>query len=158
MSDLGKAWREQMQAEASDELCAGEFEQFDFGAIGIVAIGDGDFACGFIDLPDACVGDGDAMGVVGQVSQDLFGAAKRALQIDRPVLFIEGSNALERGDSGPAQLLRQSAQAGHKLAAEEGADCRLREKVALLFWTAPLGGILAEGTGGEDAMEVRMIV
>ena len=33
-----------MQAEASDELCAGEFEQFDFGAIGIVAIGDGDFA------------------------------------------------------------------------------------------------------------------
>ena len=50
MSDLGKAWREQMQAEASDELCAGEFEQFDFGAIGIVAIGDGDFACGFIDL------------------------------------------------------------------------------------------------------------
>ncbi len=49
MADLGKAWREQMQAEASDELCAGEFEQFDFGAIGIVAIGDGDFACGFID-------------------------------------------------------------------------------------------------------------
>ena len=38
MSDLGKAWREQMQAEASDELCAGEFEQFDFGTIGIVAI------------------------------------------------------------------------------------------------------------------------
>jgi hypothetical protein len=28
-------------------------EQFDFGAIGIVAIRDGDFACGFIDLPDA---------------------------------------------------------------------------------------------------------
>ena len=51
------------------------------------------------------------MGVVGQVSQDLLGAAKRALQIDTPVLFIEGSNALERGDSGPAQLLRQSAQA-----------------------------------------------
>lgn len=57
MSDLGKAWREQMQAEALDELCAGEFEQFDFGAIGIVAIRDGDFACGFIDLPDAWVGD-----------------------------------------------------------------------------------------------------
>ena len=53
MSDLGKAWRKQMRAEASDELCAGEFEQFDFGAIGIVAIGDGDFACGLIDLPDA---------------------------------------------------------------------------------------------------------
>ncbi len=98
------------------------------------------------------------MGVVGQVSQDLFGAAKRALQIDAPVLFIEGSNALERGDPGPAQLLRQCAQAGHKLAAEEGADGSLREKVALLFWTAPLGCILAEGTGGEDAMEVRMIV
>ena len=53
MSDLGKAWREQMQAEASDELSAGEFEQFDFGPIGIVATRDGDFACGFIDLPDA---------------------------------------------------------------------------------------------------------
>ena len=87
------------------------------------------------------------MGVVGQVSQDLFGA-KRALQIEAPV--IEASNALERGDPGPAQLLRQCAQAGHKLAAEEGADRSLREQVALLFWTAPLGCILAEGTGGED--------
>jgi hypothetical protein len=53
VSDLGKAWREQVQAEASDELCAGEFEQFDFGTIGIVAIRDGDCACGFIDLADA---------------------------------------------------------------------------------------------------------
>jgi hypothetical protein len=58
----------------------------------------------------------------------------------------------------PGQLLRQCAQPGHKLAAEEGADCSLREKVALLFWTALLGCILAEGPGGEDAMEVRMIV
>ena len=65
---------------------------------------------------------------------------------------------MERGEPGPAQLLRQRAQAGHKLAAEEGAERSLREKVALLFWRAPLGCILAEGTGGEDAMEVRMIV
>ncbi len=42
-----------MHSEASDELYAGEFYQFDFGAIGIVAIGDGDFACVLIYLPDA---------------------------------------------------------------------------------------------------------
>src|SRR5258705_8299251 len=97
------------------------------------------------------------MGVVGQVSQDLFGAAKRALQIDAPVLFIEGSNALERGDPGPAQLLRQCAQAGHKLAAEEGADGSLREKAAVMFWSAPLGCIVAEGTGGGGEMEAGKI-
>ena len=61
------------------------------------------------------------MGVVGQVSQDLFGAAKRALQIEAPVLFIEGSNALERGDPGQRNSCASARRPAINLPRKEAA-------------------------------------
>ena len=67
VTDAGEVVREQVVAEAGEELEAGEFARLDPVAIGIVTVGEADGAGVRIEVLEVGVGDGDAMGVVGQI-------------------------------------------------------------------------------------------
>ena len=47
---------------------------------------------GILDIDDAMVGDGDAVGVPSEVVEDFFGTGKRLLGIDHPIMVIKPVN------------------------------------------------------------------
>ena len=121
VADAGEVAWEEVPAEAEEELSAGKFEGLDPVAVGIVAIGKADGAGARIDLLEPGVGNGDAMGVIGQIAKRLLRSAEGALEMDLPVLVVEGPESREAGALRPAQLRIDAAQPGHELAAEERA-------------------------------------
>src|SRR5437867_10818258 len=72
MADAHQARRQQMQAEAADELPRRQRQRFSHPALSIIAIAEGDAPRWFIDGEDAPVAQGDAVGVVGEVAQHLL--------------------------------------------------------------------------------------
>jgi hypothetical protein len=56
-------------------------------AMGIVSPAEGDAIV--LESHEAMVGDGDAMGVEGQIVENMFGAAEGCLGVDDPVLLRE---------------------------------------------------------------------
>ena len=56
-----------MTAEAGEEFGARELAGFDPVAIGIVTVGEADGAGLRVHVLEAGIGDGDAMGVVGEI-------------------------------------------------------------------------------------------
>lgn len=89
MADTDKALRENMQAEAAQELVQGQFHDLGFAGIGVVfpskthAI--------VLDGEDAAVGNGGAVGVAGEVAQNLLRTREGAFGIDGP--FFAGALA-----------------------------------------------------------------
>src|SRR6266699_5097068 len=71
-----------MQQETADELISGESHVPLLIAAGVVSPTKGDFT--FCEGEQAMVGDGHAVSVAAQISQDLLWAADGALGIDPP--------------------------------------------------------------------------
>src|SRR5215475_8381038 len=82
----------------------------------------------FVEGQEAVIGNGHAMGVAGQVTDDMLGSAERWFGIDDPVVAKQGAQKraegcleLERLESsceGELVLLKSSFQTCHKLTAK----------------------------------------
>ena len=75
---------ENVQQEAAQELMSGNGHEFVLAAVGIISPAEGDALV--LKGHEAMVGDGYAMGVAGQVVENMFGAAEGRLGVDDPVL------------------------------------------------------------------------
>ena len=73
--------------DAAQELDGVEGQPFLFAAVLVVLDGEGDLAS--LEVDDAVVGDGHAVGVAAQVAEDLLGSAEGRLGVDDPVLAVE---------------------------------------------------------------------
>src|SRR5437762_1853906 len=71
-----------VEQEAADELVGVEGHDLSLVVVAIVLPQEADAAVGESD--EAAVGDGDAMGIAGEVIEYLFGSAERPLGIDDP--------------------------------------------------------------------------
>ncbi|HET7442998.1 MAG TPA: hypothetical protein VFJ47_16975 [Terriglobales bacterium] len=87
MPDAYETFWEQVQKKAFQELIDGKRLQLLFVVVGGIAPAKGDLAISEAD--QAVIGDGHAVGIAAEILQHVFRAAKRALQIDHPVLSVE---------------------------------------------------------------------
>ena len=85
VADAVEACRQDVAEEAADELVGGERHHLvsigSFAAVVLPLEGDG-FV---VERDQAAVGDGDAVGVAGQIGEHRFGSAERALCVDDPL-------------------------------------------------------------------------
>ena len=84
MADANQAAGQDVQQEAAQELMSGNGHDLLLAAVGIVSPAEGDAIV--FEGHEPMVGDGDAMGVAGQVVENMFGAAEGRLGVDDPVL------------------------------------------------------------------------
>ncbi len=87
VADANQAAGQNVKQEAAQELMSGNSHDLLLAAVGIVSPAEGDAVV--FKGHETMVGDGDAMGVAGQVVEHMFGAAERWLGVDDPVLPIQ---------------------------------------------------------------------
>ena len=76
-----------MQHESTQKLFGGDDHLALLAAVSVVLPPEGDLAVGNGD--ETVIGDGDTMGIAGQVVENMFGAAEGWLGVDDPVLLAE---------------------------------------------------------------------
>jgi hypothetical protein len=119
-----------MQQEPSQEFVSRESHLPLLVAMGIVFPTECDLAV--LEGDQAMVGDGDAVGVTGQVVGDIFGSAEGWLGVDDPVLTKQGAEQRTKllgiledflvSIESEFALLEGSAEAGHKLPPKDAAE------------------------------------
>jgi hypothetical protein len=72
-----------MQEKAANKFVGGKLHSCDTRLVTIVLPGEGHVMVGRRD--EAMIGDGDTMGIVREITQNLLRPAKRAFAVDRPV-------------------------------------------------------------------------
>ena len=87
MADANQAAGQDVQQEAAQELMCGNGHDLLLAAVSIVSPTEGDAIV--FEGHEPMVGDGDAMGIAGQVVENVFGAAERWLGVDDPVLLTQ---------------------------------------------------------------------
>src|ERR1035437_9555742 len=76
-----------MDQKSAQKLIGGNGHDLVLAAVGIVSPAEGDAMV--LASHEAMVGDGDAMGVAGQVVENMFSTAERWLGVNDPVLLAE---------------------------------------------------------------------
>jgi len=84
VADANQAAGQDVKQEAAQELMSGNGHDLLLAAVGIISPAERDAIV--LKGHEAMVGDGDAMGVAGQIVENMFGAAERWLGVDDPVL------------------------------------------------------------------------
>jgi len=84
VSDANQAGGQDVKQEAAQELMSGNRHNLLLAAMGVVSPAEGDAIV--LEGHEPMVGDGDAMGIAGQVVENVFGTAKGRLGVDHPVL------------------------------------------------------------------------
>ena len=84
MADADQAVRQNVKQEPAQELMGGNCQDLLLAAVGIIPPTEGDAIV--FKSHEPMVRDGHAMGVAGQVVEDMLGAAERWLGVDDPVL------------------------------------------------------------------------
>src|SRR5437016_5490549 len=164
MADADQARGQQMKAEAADELAGREAERLNYPALSVIAIAEGDAPGLVIEAEDAPVAQGDAVRVVGEVTQHLLRPPERTFGKDHPTFCIEQGEPLpthgmrRRKQSRQAQDLglQKPVQSVQKLSAEQGRPGAHWEKEFALLGRAPMSAIVAQGAADDDAVEVGM--
>ena len=87
VSDANQPLGQDVDEEAAQELMSGNCHDLLLAAVGIVSPAEGDAIA--LKSHEAMVGNGDAVGVAGQVVENMFGAPERRLGINHPVLLPE---------------------------------------------------------------------
>ena len=85
VADLDEACRQDMEQEAADEL--DRIEGHDAAAVVMPGVAPAEAHLSVIEAEESSVGDGNPMGVAGQVLQHMFGSAERRLGVDHPLSF-----------------------------------------------------------------------
>ena len=129
-TDANEALGQHVEEEAPEEFVGAEGHDPLLAAMGVVLPPETDLAVLEGDQP--MVGNGDAMGVTGQVVQNIVRTAKGRLGVNDPVLAEEGTNqrpeklGIAKGllisVKSEFPLSEGPLQARHKLAAKHAAE------------------------------------
>ena len=127
-----------------------------FPAEGNLIVGEGD---------EAMVGDGDAMGVAGEIAEEMMGTAEGWFGIDDPWLTEQGAQESAEGflvfqrtkRTGEDQLalLKSSLESGDELATEDTTEYAHWQEEGIAGMD-PAGVVGGKTTGGNQTMEMRM--
>jgi hypothetical protein len=166
VADADEATREHMQQEATQEFIDGKSQKSLFILVSGVSPAERDLVIQEGNEP--VIGNRNAMGVSAEIAQHLLGSAERRLAVDHP------SGRVKLTDQTPKQFgLRQTAKQAvkpelsgsvsllerfEKLAAEDFAENRFREKEALTSRAHPMGMAARQATGSDDAMNMGMML
>src|SRR5271167_666905 len=88
VADLDEACGQDVEQEAADEL--DRIEGHDAAAVVVSGVSPAKARLSVVKAGQPSVGDGDAVGVAGQVLQDVFGVAEGRLGVDHPLLVAQG--------------------------------------------------------------------
>src|ERR1700722_11169461 len=83
VADLDEAGGQDMEQEAADELDC--IELHDAGAVAMPGVPPAEAHLPSVEAEESSVGDGNPMGVAGQVLQHMFGSSERRLGVDHPL-------------------------------------------------------------------------
>lgn len=155
VTDLSEALGQDVEEEAADELVGGQ------GA-GPCAVGFEDDAL-VGDVDEAAAGEGDAVGVAAEVSDDLDGPAEGPFGEDDPGGLGESAEQASKGDRiGEVRAAAGEAERGpivgraqpvEELPPEQGAEHAHGEEEVLLAGD-PARPVFGEATAGDDAVQV----
>jgi len=87
VADADQAFGQDMDQKAAQELIGGNGHDLVLATVGIVSPAEGDAMV--LASHEAMVGDGDAMGISGQIVENIFSTAEGRLGVDDPVLSAE---------------------------------------------------------------------
>jgi len=87
VSDANQPLGQDVDEEAAQELMGGNGHNLLLAAVGVVSPAERDTIV--FESHEAMVGDGDAVGVAGQVVEHMLGAAEGRLGVNDPVLLTE---------------------------------------------------------------------
>ena len=125
VADFDEARRQDVQAEAAEELLQRERHRSDLTVVGIVLVAEGDGAVLQIQSLHSAVGDGHPVGVAAQIGQDRLRTGKGPFGVDDPF----GATELDAA-SGQRPPGRRGAVANWETAV--GPRRRVAEPVAEL--------------------------
>jgi hypothetical protein len=150
---------------SAQELIGGNGHDFVLAAVGIVLPTEGDALV--FEIHQAMVGDGDAMGVAGEIVENMVGTAEGRLGIDDPVLLAElpeevaegltQGELLNRSMKLQPVVLEQLTELVTELVAEDFAE-RLDGQEESGRGIDPSGAVEAQTTSGNDVMDVGMML
>lgn len=166
VADLDEPTRQDVQAEAAQQLVEGKGHGLALVVVGVVLVGEGDGAGVFVDLEDAPIADGDAVRVARQVSEHLGGTAEGALGIhvplrpagfahearERGAVAVDGHLAVELEFALVVERLESVAV----FTAEDQRKSPHSEEVVGLE-SAPTPAVGGKSPAGDDAMQVVMV-
>jgi len=122
--------RQDMEHEAAQELFGGNRHLALLAAVSVVLPPEGDLAVGHGD--ETVIGNGDAMGIAGQVVEHMLRPSEGTFRINYPVLAKEwpeesmkgllSGQCLEATGKAELALTKGSLQASDKLAAKDAAE------------------------------------
>jgi len=132
--------------------------------VGIVFPAKSDLAVGKVH--DPVVGDADAMGVAGQVVEDVLGTSEGPLGVDHPILTEQRPQKSMEGflfaesfqASGKQQfpVTESALEPGDELATKDAAQHFYRQEEVVLRMD-PARVVWGQTSGGYDAMHVRVM-
>ncbi len=130
MPDAHESSGEHVQKEAPQELRGGKSHRALLATVGIVLPAEGDTL--LVEVQQAMIGDGHAMGVAAQVAQHLHGPTEGGLGIDDPVVAVHPSEEFGElpgigesgGWAGAAELVAtvKTLKTSQELAAKDAAE------------------------------------
>ncbi len=163
VADADEALGQHVEQEAADEFGKGE-GQSSRPTAAVVFEAEGDR--GVIDVKQPVVRDGDAVGVPGEVLQDVLGTVEGWLCVDDPVgtagiaeELLEGLGPPVAGESSvelETPVSELGAEARDKLAAEEAAEDAHGQEEA---WPAglPSASVIGQAAGGDHTVHMGMM-
>ncbi len=166
VADAVEPVRQNMEQEPADELANAEPHHLDLvAAVVAVVLPSEAYVIGF-KLDQAAVGDGDAMGVAGEIGEHLRRTGERLLGIHDPLLLAEGRKVGPEcgsirwsGQVGKESYLARDMQRDEALKEQEPEQPRehayRQEEVGPTGY--PAGGVRRDAAAGDDAMDVRVM-
>jgi hypothetical protein len=163
VADADEALGQHVEQEAADELGKGEGQSSrPTAAVVLEAEGDG----GARDVQQTGVRDGDAVGVAGEVLEDVLGTVEGWLGVDDPLgaagvaqELLEGLGPLVGGEASvelEAPVSERGAERCDELAAEEAAeDAHGQEEAGPAG--LPGASVVGQAAGGDDTVHVGMM-
>ena len=156
--------RQDMEQEAAQELFGGNRHLALLAAVSVILPSEGDLAVGNGD--ETVIGDGDTMGIAGQVMQHMLRPSEGAFRIDHPILakewpeesmkgFLSGQ-CLEATGKHELALTKGALQASDKLAAKDTAEHFHRQEKGIAGMDPALV-VWRQTTRGDHAVNVGMM-
>lgn len=162
IADTRESWRENVLEETTQELDAVQGHRLLGVVVGIVAPGEGDGLS--VEGEDATVGDGDSVGVVGQIPEHVLRTAKGRFRISMPVGLERASDqqveSLSIGNDLDRNVKRAVGIRSADSIAEEGAEAPREgldgEQERDFAYASPAAAIEGEAPAGNDTMDMGM--
>ena len=167
VADAHQTRRQDVPTEATDKFARAQAKGLHGRTMPVIAPGEAEGLRVAVQGEQATVTQGDAVGVVGQISQKLFRSAKGSFGIDVPALLVKLAQAVPQGGGhfpgsvGEVQglgAMEQGLEGGEEFAAKQRGEGANRKEEFPLLGRGEALAVGAEGAPGDDAMEVGMEV